>query len=57
MSNDKDKDYAIGNQQGWDDGTHPSGVMIHASYRDPEGWAEQSEAWQAGYEDGWQEAR
>ena len=50
-------DYRIGRQWGWDDGTHPSGVVTHARHRDPEGWAEQSEAWQRGYEVGWGEAR
>ncbi len=42
---------------GWADGTHPSGVMTHVSHRDPEAWAEQSAAWQDGYQAGWEEAR
>lgn len=47
----------LGRRQGYEDGTHPSGVVTHASHRDPEGWADMGGAWRAGYEKGWQQAR
>jgi hypothetical protein len=49
--------YISGYDQGWSDGTHPSGVVTHASHRDPEGWAEAGDDYQRGYQLGWDAAR
>jgi hypothetical protein len=57
MSETKTTEEQLGEQQGWDDGTHPSGVMTHLSHRDPEAWAEQTEDYRRGYEKGWLKAR
>jgi hypothetical protein len=47
---------AAGFEWGWSDGTHPSGVCIHAMFRDPDGWAEQTREWQFGYNRAWFDA-
>lgn len=51
------QEFYIGRQWGEDDGGHPSGVVTHASHRDPEAWAEQSDDWKRGYEVGWESVR
>jgi hypothetical protein len=53
----EDTQHTLGYDQGWNDGTHPSGVVTHASHRDPEAWATYSPAWQQGYAHGWAAAR
>lgn len=50
-------DYYIGRGWGETDGAHPSGVVTHAAHRDPEGWAEQTDNWKQGYQDGWESVR
>lgn len=57
MTETTSSEYRIGHDWGYGDGTHPSGVVTHASHRDPDGWAEQTDDWRAGYEAGWQAAR
>lgn len=46
-------EYRVGYDQGEHDYRHPSGVVFHAAHRDPEGWAEQTEDWQRGYDIAW----
>lgn len=49
--------FTDGYDQGYNDGTHPSGVVTHLRHRDPEAWNMTSKEYQRGYEQGWADAR